>query len=194
MAVSRLGPTGRTTRQSCTVDASQGRGFEAANRTTGNRRRYLGLVAGSMLGGVAGCAGNEASAPVAGTPSSIEGLSTGEPVVVATASGKTLVAYDRRVSSRARSFAAAGEAFLRAGGSRWRRTTGVAVDGPREGTRLARATPCRRCSGSGGRIQPRDDGLRRRDGVKRDTRERRLTRRQSEILFSPIGFVRGAPP
>lgn len=139
MAVSRLGPTGRTTRQSCTVDASQGRGFEAANRTTGNRRRYLGLVAGSMLGGVAGCAGNEASAPVAGTPSSIEGLSTGEPVVVATASGKTLVAYDRRVNSRARSFAAASETFLRAGGSRWRRTTGVAVDGPHEGTRLARA-------------------------------------------------------
>jgi hypothetical protein len=63
----------------------------------------------------------------------------GRPVVVATAPGKTLVAYDRRVDGRPREFAAAGDAFLRAAGSRWRRTTGVAVDGPYEGTRLARA-------------------------------------------------------
>jgi hypothetical protein len=63
----------------------------------------------------------------------------GRPVVVATAPGKTLVAYDRRVDGRSRAFAAAGDAFLRAAGSRWRRTTGVAVDGPYEGTRLAMA-------------------------------------------------------
>jgi hypothetical protein len=61
------------------------------------------------------------------------------PVVVATAPGRTLVAYDRRIDGRPRRFAAAGETFLRASGSRWRRTTGVAVDGPHAGVRLTRA-------------------------------------------------------
>ena len=61
------------------------------------------------------------------------------PVVVATAPDGTLVAYDRRVDGRTLSFAPAGERLLRAGGSRWERTTGAAVGEPYEGTRLARA-------------------------------------------------------
>ena len=61
------------------------------------------------------------------------------PVVVSVAPGGTLVAYDRRVGGRRREFAADGERYLQAGGSRFERTTGRAVDGPHEGTRLARA-------------------------------------------------------
>jgi hypothetical protein len=63
----------------------------------------------------------------------------GRPVVVAAAPGGTLVAYDRRVSGVTLRFESDGDVFLRGGGSRWRRTTGVAVDGPHAGTRLARA-------------------------------------------------------
>lgn len=61
------------------------------------------------------------------------------PIVVTTAPDGTLVAYDRRVAGSTRSFAAAGDRFLLAAGSRWQRTTGAAVDGPHEGGRLARA-------------------------------------------------------
>jgi hypothetical protein len=63
----------------------------------------------------------------------------GRPVVVAAAPGGTLVAYDRRVGGVTLQFEAEGDGFLRGGGSRWRRATGVAVDGPHAGTRLARA-------------------------------------------------------
>jgi hypothetical protein len=63
----------------------------------------------------------------------------GRPVVVATAPGETLVAYDRRVGGERRSFVADGGTHLRAGGSRWRRTTGVAGDGPWKGTALRSA-------------------------------------------------------
>jgi hypothetical protein len=63
----------------------------------------------------------------------------GRPVVVATAPGDTLVAYDRRIDGRVREFVGDGDSHLRAGGSRWRRSTGVAVDGPFEGTTLRRA-------------------------------------------------------
>ncbi len=61
------------------------------------------------------------------------------PVVVTTTAGGSLVAYDRRVDGEALSFASADGRHLRAGGSRWRRTSGVAVDGPHEGTTLDRA-------------------------------------------------------
>jgi hypothetical protein len=64
----------------------------------------------------------------------------GGPVVVATAPGETLVAYDRRVDGDRVAFAPEGADLLRGAGSRWRRTTGVAVDGPHAGTRLERAT------------------------------------------------------
>jgi hypothetical protein len=58
------------------------------------------------------------------------------PVVVATSPDGSLVAYDRRVDGETLAFETDGEEFLTAGGSRWRRTTGRAVDGPHEGDRL----------------------------------------------------------
>jgi hypothetical protein len=62
------------------------------------------------------------------------------PVVVTVTPGDSLVAYDRRVDDQVLDFAAADPAHLRAGGSRWERTSGRAVDGPFAGRRLARAT------------------------------------------------------
>ncbi|WP_458206103.1 DUF3179 domain-containing protein [Haladaptatus sp. NG-SE-30] len=64
----------------------------------------------------------------------------GKPVVVASAPGEALVAHYRRVDGTTLRFEADGRKYLRAGGSRWRRTTGRAVDGPHEGTKLDRAT------------------------------------------------------
>jgi hypothetical protein len=61
------------------------------------------------------------------------------PVVVAVAPGNTLVAYDRRVDGRTLEFAADGDRHLAAGGSRWRRATGEAVDGPFAGRHLENA-------------------------------------------------------
>ena len=61
------------------------------------------------------------------------------PVVVTVAPGASLVAYERRVDGEIPEFGPAGDGHLRAGGSRWERTTGRAVDGPHEGTRLERA-------------------------------------------------------
>ncbi|MEF8808338.1 DUF3179 domain-containing protein [Natronomonas sp.] len=69
----------------------------------------------------------------------IEDTVGGMPVVVAVAPDDTLVAYDRRIDGRARSFSATDERHLSAAGSRWELTTGRAVDGPHEGTRLDRA-------------------------------------------------------
>jgi hypothetical protein len=63
----------------------------------------------------------------------------GLPVVVTTTPAGSLVGYDRRVDGDARRFAAEGDTHLAADGSRWKRTTGVAVDGPHEGTELAHA-------------------------------------------------------
>ncbi|MFC7229812.1 DUF3179 domain-containing protein [Salinirubellus salinus] len=64
----------------------------------------------------------------------------GVPVVVTVAPGTSLVAYERRVRGRTLTFEAWDDRHLRAGGSRWRRLTGLAVDGPFEGERLVRAT------------------------------------------------------
>jgi hypothetical protein len=61
------------------------------------------------------------------------------PVVVATATGDTLVAYDRRVGGNALWFEGAGDRHITAGGSRWDRATGRAVDGSHEGRQLGRA-------------------------------------------------------
>jgi hypothetical protein len=49
------------------------------------------------------------------------------------------VAYVREVDDEAVTFEAADERHLRGAGSRWRRTTGEAVDGPHEGRRLRQA-------------------------------------------------------
>ena len=60
-------------------------------------------------------------------------------VVTATPEGR-LVAYDRRVDGETLRFVAADVHHLRADGSRWRRATGEAVDGPHEGAQLRRAS------------------------------------------------------
>lgn len=64
----------------------------------------------------------------------------GLPVVVALGPNDTLVGYDRRVAGDILRFSSAGSGYLASGGSRWRTTTGVARDGPYEGTGLRRAT------------------------------------------------------
>ncbi|EMA43093.1 DUF3179 domain-containing protein [Halococcus saccharolyticus] len=61
------------------------------------------------------------------------------PVVVTVDSGDALVAYERRIDGDVLSFEPAGEDAIRADGSRWRRATGEAVDGPHKGTQLPRA-------------------------------------------------------
>jgi len=63
---------------------------------------------------------------------------SGLPVVLAS-TGAAPAAYVRSVDGRPARFSAAGETHVRAAGSRWRRTTGEAVDGPHEGRRLERA-------------------------------------------------------
>lgn len=69
----------------------------------------------------------------------VEDTVGGRPVVVAVAPDGTLVAYDRRVDGRPRSFTEAGDRHVTAAGSRWELTTGRAVDGNHEGARLERA-------------------------------------------------------
>lgn len=63
------------------------------------------------------------------------------PVVVALTPADTLVAYERRVDDRTLAIAPGDRpGHLRAGGSTWLATTGTAVDGPHEGTRLPHAS------------------------------------------------------
>jgi len=72
-----------------------------------------------------------------------EGVITDEvgdlPVVVTLVPDGTLAAYDRRVDGQRLTFEAGDERTLAAGGSRWTRTTGEALDGPYAGTTLGRA-------------------------------------------------------
>lgn len=58
------------------------------------------------------------------------------PVVVGTAPGETMVAYDRRVDGNVLRFSRESARLFRAGGSTWERTTGRAIDGPHAGTTL----------------------------------------------------------
>jgi len=62
------------------------------------------------------------------------------PVVVTVTPADTLVAYDRRLDGSTLRFETDGEGHLRAGGSRWERASGRAVEGPHEGRRLDPAT------------------------------------------------------
>lgn len=62
----------------------------------------------------------------------------GLPVVV-TVVDETAVAYVRRVDGTTLAFEAADQDHLWAGGSHWRRATGIAIDGPLDGTRLTQA-------------------------------------------------------
>jgi len=63
----------------------------------------------------------------------------GLPVVVTTTPDGTPVAWSREVDGDVLSFVLGDDRHLRGGGSRWRRATGDAVDGPHEGQRLAQA-------------------------------------------------------
>jgi hypothetical protein len=63
----------------------------------------------------------------------------GLPVVVSVAPDGTPVAYVRRVGGETGRFEADGDRFLTGAGTRWRRSTGEAVDGTREGQRLEQA-------------------------------------------------------
>ena len=58
------------------------------------------------------------------------------PVVVTTTAGGSPVAYIREVENSAVYFTSNDENHLMGGGSRWLRSTGTAVDGPHENTRL----------------------------------------------------------
>jgi hypothetical protein len=58
------------------------------------------------------------------------------PVVIALAPDGSLVAYDRRLDGHERAAVSAGKRYIRLAGSRFERSTGVAVDGPHEGSRL----------------------------------------------------------
>jgi hypothetical protein len=60
-------------------------------------------------------------------------------VVVTTDGTNNLVAYDRVVDGGKLRFQAVDDRTMTAGGSNWRRSTGEALDGPHEGTTLARA-------------------------------------------------------
>ena len=60
------------------------------------------------------------------------------PVAVTLTGGDTLVAYVRQVGGRMLTFDQGGEHF-QAGGSRWELESGRALNGPYEGTTLARA-------------------------------------------------------
>lgn len=88
-----------------------------------HRRRFLASLVPVTLGGVAGCV-----APESG--------STGDDRVVTVAPGERLVAYDRRIGGETLAFDPAGDGLLRGGGSRWRRSDGVAVDGNHRGRHL----------------------------------------------------------
>lgn len=61
------------------------------------------------------------------------------PVVVTDDAGGNLVAYVRTVDDETLTFEADTDETIRGGGSAWRRSTGRAVDGPHEGTKLDRA-------------------------------------------------------
>lgn len=59
------------------------------------------------------------------------------PVVLTVAADDTLLAYDRRLDGEPLTFWSDDDGALHAGGSRWRRLTGVAQDGPYEGRQLS---------------------------------------------------------
>ncbi len=63
----------------------------------------------------------------------------GLPVVVAIDPGGSLVAYERTVEGETLTFEGVDDRHLRAGGSRWRVVSGLAIDGSFEGTQLRRA-------------------------------------------------------
>jgi len=69
----------------------------------------------------------------------IEDTVGGLPIVVTTTPDGTPIAWSRRVDGETLSLSIADERHLAGGDSRWRRGTGIAVDGPYEGQRLTQA-------------------------------------------------------
>lgn len=69
----------------------------------------------------------------------IEDTVGGVPIAVTDTPDGTPIAWSRRVDGETLSMTIADERHLSAGNSRWRRGTGIAVDGPYEGTRLEQA-------------------------------------------------------
>jgi hypothetical protein len=120
-------------------------GYESQSQLVGFDREGEGLgdrtlVAGVDHGGVA----RAYPFPAVREADVVNDVVGGLPVVVALAPGGSLVAYDRRVGGEGAGetlrFGAADRRHLRAGGSRWERTTGWAVDGPHAGRRLVPAS------------------------------------------------------
>jgi len=64
----------------------------------------------------------------------------GFPVVVTATADGSLAAYERTVDGESVQFEDGDDHHLLGAGSRWKRATGRAVDGPHRGTRLQRAT------------------------------------------------------
>jgi len=93
-----------------------------------------------VLGVATGAAARAYPLPAVLEAGVIEDRVGDRPVVVTTGPDDALFGYDRRVDGATLSFAPEGPRHLRAGGSRWRRVSGVAVDGPYAGTRLDQAS------------------------------------------------------
>jgi len=74
-----------------------------------------------------------------GFDATVEDTVGGLSIVVTTTDEGSLAAYERAVDDETLSFSNAGPMHLRAGGSRWNKVSGRAVDGPFEGTTLTRA-------------------------------------------------------
>jgi len=92
-------------------------------------------VIGVAHGGVA----RAYDAPTLAEAGIVEDSVGGLPVVVTTTADGSPVAWVREVDGEVLLFRRGDDQHLRAGGSRWRRSTGLAVDGPHEGTRLSQA-------------------------------------------------------
>ncbi|MEF8842755.1 MAG: DUF3179 domain-containing protein [Haloarculaceae archaeon] len=92
-----------------------------------------------VLGVVQGEAAKAYPRPIVERERVIDDRVGGVPVVVAVTPGGSMVAYERTVGGRTLEFRAGADDTAVADGSRWRVTTGEAVDGPHAGATLARA-------------------------------------------------------
>lgn len=114
-------------------------GYESQRQLVGFDREAAGLTERTLVAGVAHDGVARAYPFVAVREADVVNDRVGGlPMVVALAPGGSLVAYDRRVGGGTLRFESGDERHLLAGGSRWERTTGRAVDGPHEGRRLDR--------------------------------------------------------
>lgn len=117
-----MGATGRYTREGDPVTATPG--------DAGGLTLALGIVADG--------AAKAYPLPAVKRDGPINDVVGNLPVVVDLAPGRSLVAYERVVDGTVHRFRRADPTTLEAAGSRWRLLTGVAIDGPHAGSRLAR--------------------------------------------------------